>query len=69
MWPIRGYDGYILLSSWRIIRNCASMEEVKLMVHMNGIEIELAMEWINKPMIIEYDHVTTMFPSTQALNY
>ncbi|OEL37052.1 hypothetical protein BAE44_0001927 [Dichanthelium oligosanthes] len=50
---VRDHRGEVLLSAWRVLRNCATTEEAEAMACLEGVQ--LVREWIRKPTIIESD--------------
>ncbi|OEL12620.1 hypothetical protein BAE44_0026364 [Dichanthelium oligosanthes] len=50
---IRDHTGKVLLSAWALNQRCATVEEAEAEACFEGIQ--LAVEWIKKPTIIESD--------------
>lgn len=53
---MRDEKGQVLLSAWRTMRDCASVEEAEAKACLEGMR--LAAEWIGKPTQLEFDCLT-----------
>jgi hypothetical protein len=49
----RGYDGSVLLMTWRFLRQCGSPEEAGTEASLEGMR--LSTEWIHQPVCAETD--------------
>ncbi|CAN6252434.1 unnamed protein product [Urochloa humidicola] len=50
---VRDQRGEVILSSWKVLRNCASAEEAEAVACLEGIQ--LVLEYVKKPTILESD--------------
>jgi hypothetical protein len=50
----RDHDGTFLLTAWKVLRNCNSLEEAEAEACLHGSR--LAADWIHQPTIVESDY-------------